>query len=155
MYNYAQETLEKIKNAVGDFIKASGYELIDASLRKVSGVLNLKFLVDRPAGGISLQECAVLNEQLGALLDKEDILDERYILEVSSPGVDRPLSDEKDFLRAKGRRIRAFLSESFEAKIEWEGSIDQVNEGILFLNTGDSIKSIPLSKIKKAKQVIK
>jgi ribosome maturation factor RimP len=155
MYNYAQETLEKIKNTVCDFIKASGYELIDAALRKVSGALNLKFLVDRPAGGISLRECAVLNAQLGALLDKENILDEQYILEVSSPGVDRPLLEERDFLRAKGRHIRVFLSETHDGKIEWEGIVGQVNEGVLSLSSGDAVKSIPLCKIKKAKQVIK
>lgn len=155
MYNYAQETLEKIKNTVCDFIKASGYELIDASLRKVSGALSLQFLVDRPAGGISLQECAVLNVQLGELLDKENILDERYILEVSSPGVDRPLLEERDFLRAKGRHIRVFLSEPHDGKIEWEGIIGQVNEGVLSLSAGDAVKNIPLCKIKKAKQVIK
>lgn len=155
MYNYAQETLEKIKNAVGDFIQTSGYELIDASLRKVSGVLNLQFLVDRPEGGISLRECAVLNAQLGVLLDKENILDDRYILEVSSPGVDRPLLGEKDFLRAKGRYIRVFLGEPHDGKIEWEGSIDNVNGGILSLSTTDAIRNIPLSKINKAKQVIR
>lgn len=155
MYNYAQETLEKIKNAVCDFIKASGYELIDASLCKVSGVLNLKFLVDRPVGGISLRECAVLNAQLGALLDKDNILDDRYILEVSSPGVDRPLLGEKDFLRAKGRHIRVILREPHDGKIEWEGLIGQVNDGVLSLSAGDGVKSIPLCKIKKAKQVIK
>jgi ribosome maturation factor RimP len=155
MYNYAEETLEKIRNAVCDFIKASGYELIDASLRKVSGVLNLRFLVDRPTGGISLRECAVLNAQLGALLDKDNILDDRYILEVSSPGVDRPLLAEKDFLRAKGRYIRVFLSEPYDGKIEWEGAIGRVNEGVLFLNSCDTVKSIPLCKINKAKQVIK
>lgn len=155
MYNYAQEALGKIKNAVCDFIEASGYELIDASLRKVSGVLNLQFLVDRPAGGISLRECAVLNAQLGALLDKDNILDDRYILEVSSPGVDRPLLGERDFLRAKGRCVRVILREPHDGKIEWEGTIGQVNEGILSLSSGDAAKSIPLCKIKKAKQVIK
>lgn len=155
MYSYAEDILEKIKTAVYDFIKASGYELVDASLRKVSGVLNLQFLVDRPAGGISLRECAVLNARLGELLDKENILDDRYILEVSSPGVDRPLFEERDFMRAKGRHIRVILREPHDGKIEWEGSIDQVNEGILFLNAGDAVKNIPLSKVKKAKQVIK
>lgn len=155
MYNYAQELSEKIKATVSDLVKDSGYELIDLSLRKVSGVLNLQFLVDRPAGGISLKECASLNEQLGGLLDRENILDERYILEVSSPGVDRPLKNEKDFLRAKGRYIRVFLGEPHDGKIEWEGSIDNVNEGILSLNTAGAVRNIPLSKINKAKQVIR
>jgi ribosome maturation factor RimP len=155
MYNYAQELSEKIKAAVSDLIKVSGYELIDLALRKVSGVLNLQFFVDRPFGGISLKECASLNEQLGELLDKENILDGRYILEVSSPGVDRPLKNEKDFLRAKGRYIRVFLGEPHDGKIELEGSIDNASEGILSLNTADAIKNIPLSKINKAKQVIK
>lgn len=146
---------DKIKQAANCFIADLGYELVDLKLFKVSGVLTLKFLVDKPRGGISLDECTKLNEGLGGLLDRENILEENYVLEVSSPGIDRPLFTKKDFLRAIGRPVRIFLKEPIDDKAEIEAVIDNVEDNFLFLNLGDRIEKIHLDKIKKARQVIR
>lgn len=155
MYNYTEEILEKLRQAASCCIQGLGYELVDLTLSRSQGALVLKFLVDRPDGGISIAECASLNEQLGILLEKENILEERYVLEVSSPGVDRPLVNEKDFWRALGRWVRVFLNEPIKGKMEMEGIIDKVEDKFLFLKTGKVAERIPLSGIRKAKQVIK
>ena len=155
MYNYTQELLDKIRRTSAGYIESLGYEIIAVTLSKVSGALTLRFLVDRPAGGISIAECADLNEQLGILLDKENILEERYVLEVSSPGVDRPLVTERDFLRVSGRQVRVFLSEPIKGRMDWEGIVDKVQDNSLFLEIGEEIARIPLNNIKKAKQVVR
>ncbi len=150
MSKQTDELLDKIRQIASVHLGGLGYELFEVSLSvsRTAGIL--RFFVDRPAGGISLAECATLNEELAGLLDKETALEGRYTLEVSSPGADRPISAEKDFLRVAGRRIRVFLKEPVRGKIEHEGTLESIKGNIVFLSSGE----IPLDKIKMAKQII-
>lgn len=163
MHNDTAELLEKIRLTAQGYLEGLSYELVDLSLAKANGRITLRLLTDRPRGGISLKECADLNQGLSAILDRENTLEENYVLEVSSPGVDRPLASRKDFLRTQGRQVRVVLNEPFEGKREIIGIISKVENDSLFFNLGEktvdgstarTIK-IPLNKIKKAKQVIK
>ena len=97
MYNRADELLDKIKQVVQGYIEGLGYELVDPSLSKTRGNITLRILTDKPRGGISLKECADLNQGLSAILDRENTLEESCVIEVSSPGIDRPLASRKDF----------------------------------------------------------
>lgn len=128
--------------------------MADVNFSKTKRGLILRFLVDKPTGGISLQECGRLNERLSELLDTENMIEGSYALEVSSPGVDRPLYSEKDFLRVCGRRVKIFFNEPVDKKLEIEGVVDEVKDTVVFLRQGGRIIKIPLDKIKKAKQVI-
>jgi ribosome maturation factor RimP len=128
--------------------------MAEVNFSKTKRGLILRFLVDKPTGGISLQECGMLNERLSELLDKENMIEGSYVLEVSSPGVDRPLYSEKDFLRVWGRRVKIFFNEPVDKKLEIEGVVDEVKDAVVFLRQGGQIIKIPLDKIKKAKQVI-
>lgn len=163
MYSGADELLDKIKQVVQGYIEGLGYELVDLGLSKTRGNITLRILTDKPKGGINLKECADLNQGLSAILDRENTLGGSYVLEVSSPGIDRPLTSRKDFLRAGERQIRVVLSEPIEGKYEITGIITKVEDDSLFLDSGKKIIDgergrtikIPLNKIKKAKQVIK
>ena len=75
-------------------------------------------------------------------------------MEVSSPGVDRPLATKKDFLRVIGRRLKVFLHKPVRKKLEVEGRLERVEGESAFLDLGDKIEEITLDKIHKAKQVI-
>lgn len=147
--------LFEIKQAVEPYIRRLNYEVFGIDLFKSKSGLTLRFLVDRPEGGISLQECAALNEQISGFLDRENILEDRHILEVSSPGIDSPLAAEKDFLRVAGRQVRVLLAEPIKAKTEVEGAVVYVRDNCVYLKAGNEEIRIPLSQIKKAKQVIK
>ena len=159
MSKYTDALLDKIRQAAAHPIHGLGYELVDLTLSQSRKGVALRFLVDRPAGGISLQDCAILNERLGEFLDEADILEESYTLEVSSPGTDRPLAGEKDFLRACGRRVMVFLKEPIKEKLEIEGVVEEVQNNCLILRAGTAqcavFTKIALNQIKKAKQVIK
>ena len=155
MHNRADEFLERIRQMAQGYLEGLNYELVDLSLARAKGRIILRLLTDKPRGGISLKECADLNQGLSAILDQENTLGEGYVLEVSSPGVDRPLISRKDFLRAQGRQIWVGLSEPFEGKREIAGIISKVDDDSLFLDSGEKTIKIPLHKIKKAKQVIK
>lgn len=152
---HKDELLSKIEQAAGEYIKGSGYDLVEASFSKAKRGLSVRFLIDKPAGGISLEECSKLNEGLSEVLDRENIIEGSYMLEVSSPGVDRPLATEKDFLRVLGRWVRVFLQEPVRGRMDWEGIVDKVQDNFLFLRTDRNIETIALPKIKKAKQVIR
>jgi ribosome maturation factor RimP len=139
--------LEKI---IAGLLQEKGLELVELIYRYEGRDLYLRVLADRPDGGITLEECTVLNQEISRILDEKDILQQRYILEVSSPGADRPLRARADFLRCLKRKVRLFLNEPVEGKLELEGIIDKVEEDSLYLNG----QALPLSKINMGKQIL-
>lgn len=155
MNNYSEEILEKLREISAPLIDGAGFEIVDLRLIRANRRFILRFLVDKPKGGISLEECSRLNGEIGRVLDERDILGgESYVLEVSSPGVDRALLTPKDFLRVSGRRARFFLNGPIEGKLELEGLVEEVKEDYLFLRQDEKTIKLSLTKIKKAKQVI-
>ena len=99
------EILEKIKEIIEPLLKDRGVELIDATYRRENGRMVLRLLIDKP-GGIVLGKCADLNKQIGEVLDTEDLIEDRYTLEVDSPGLDRRFKNRSDFERTMGELIR-------------------------------------------------
>lgn len=146
--------VNEVKGLLEDFLRAKGVDLVEIICRYEGGGLFLKVLVDYPSGGITLGECAVLNKEIIQVLDEKDILEQRYILEVSSPGLDRPLKTKNDFLRCKNKRVRFFLSGLINGRIEWDGLIDKVGDESVYVKKGEESIEIPLCKINKAKQVL-
>ncbi len=97
-----EQRLEEIKSQ----IEALGAELIDISLRKSGTRSVLTIIADKP-GGITLEECARINRTLGDYFEQnEGLIQGSYVLEVNSPGLDRPLKTARDFERARGQTVR-------------------------------------------------
>ncbi len=149
-----QEIIAQLQNIIGDYLKIQGLDLVDLILRHEGRDSIVRILVDRPEGGITVGECAQLNDRISNLLYEKDILQTRYILEVASPGLDRPLKTKNDFLRCINRRVRLFLNESINGKIELEGLISKVENDSVYIESRSELIEIPLTKINKAKQVI-
>ena len=149
-----QEIIAELRNIIGDYLKIQGLDLVDLILRHEGRDSIVRILVDRPEGGITVGECAKLNIQISNLLDEKDILQTRYILEVASPGLDRPLKTKNDFLRCINRRVRFFLNESINGRVELEGLICKVENDSVYIESNNEIIEIPLTKINKAKRVI-
>ena len=116
--------------------------------------LNICLILDRKTGGITLNECADINREISAILDKENFIQESYILEVSSPGVDRPLVTEDDFRRNISRNLRLTLRQEEGGDLQVEGELLKVGSGGIVVKTKEGEVDIPLTKIKKAKQII-
>jgi len=149
-----QEIVAELKNIIGDYLKIQGLDLMDIIYRHEGRGLVLRVLVDRPDGGITLDECSGLNIQISNLLDEKEILQTRYILEVASPGLDRPLKTKNDFSRCINRKARFFFNEPINGKIELEGVISKVENESVFIDSNNEIIEIPLTRINKAKQII-
>lgn len=116
----------------------------------------LRILVDKHTGGITLDECVEINKKLGEELDKRDFFDDRYLLDVSSPGINYPLETVRDFKRNKGRKLKINLYESVKEKKDFEGKLIDVDDNNIFLqlDSGEDFK-IAIENINKAKQTVK
>jgi ribosome maturation factor RimP len=152
---YREELLLKIRPLLIEQLAKEGFILVDLRFYKnIQHELVFEILADREAGGITLDECGRLNKELGDLIEKSGILSESYSLEISSPGLDRPLMSASDFRRTIGRKIRVFLKEAVEGKIEHAGTCESVADDKVTLRTDTQTIEISMEKINRAKQVI-
>jgi len=135
-----------------DLVQADGVELVHAEYQSITSPSVLRIYIDKP-GGVSLQDCARVSKHASALLDKEDFVPRRYVLEISSPGIERPLFKEADYRRFVGKEIRLITTERIEDRRKFTGLIRTFSEGILKLEFDGETYQIPFSKIRKANLV--
>jgi ribosome maturation factor RimP len=153
------EILLRIRPIAEAYLGRAGYVLVDMRFyRRPGAPAVLEILVDKAEGGISLDECSSLNRELGDILEAEGFLSQAYVLDVSSPGLDRPLATAGDFRRARGRQVRFFLKELVEGKLEHCGTVDDISDDTVTIRVTDKKGSraiaISLANINKAKQAI-
>lgn len=125
------EVTDRIQEIVDPYLREKGLELVEMLYRREGAGMVLRLLVDRVCGGISVAECEELNHFLGARLDEENIMEERYFLEVSSPGLDSPLKTDRDYARAMGCAV------AIDTALPVDGM--RHIEGLLIGASGDSI----------------
>ena len=117
--------------------------------RREQGGMILRLLVDTPEG-ITVAECESLNNYLSEALDKEEVISEHFIIEVASPGLDRPMGSDRDFARVMGKDLEVRMYEPIEGSREHQGKlIGMDKENIIIESSGISIV-IPRLKIAKA-----
>ena len=145
---------EKIEEIVRPFLGEIQAEIVDLNIGRAHHEIRIQLLVDKSQGGITLAECSDLNRKIGDILEGQNILTSHYVLEVSSPGIDRSLSTVRDFQRVIGRSVRFFLSEAVEGKIEHTGIIKRVENDNIFVQLETREIILPVTKIHKAKQII-
>lgn len=147
--SYQIEIEGKLATLVEPVVLEAGAELVELQLvqRKSSALLRL--LVDKP-GGITLDDCTGISRGVSFLLETADPLEGRYTLEVSSPGLDRPLTTEADFRRKIGEEVRLSVKES-ERAIEVVGEIVKVENKRLTLMTVEGGRVFPLENVVRGK----
>ena len=101
-------------------MEAHGFELVDVEYVKEGGNWYLRAYIDKP-GGIAVDDCEVISRALSDQLDEEDFIEESYILEVSSPGLGRPLKKEKDFARSIGQEVELRTYRAVNRQKEFTG----------------------------------
>jgi ribosome maturation factor RimP len=146
--------LDRIRELISGLFESRQLDLVDLKMQREKGRMFLRFFVDKSEGGITLDECANLNTEIGKILDETGIIQESFVLEVSSPGLDRRLITEKDFRRVINKNIRIFLSEEVEGRLEFIGQLLRVEAEKIVIFFNEKEITIPLDKINKAKQVI-
>ena len=148
-----QAPLEQVKTLVAPVLARQATELVDCTMRQEGRQFVLRFLVDTPQG-ITLEQCAILNRQISAALEEANLFEHPYLLEVASPGLDRPLVTQRDFERVLGDQI-SVTSQADGRTRTHTGRLMHVDEHVLLLEVrpGDRI-SIPRVAVKMSKRVI-
>ena len=145
--------LDRIRDAAERAARAAGVEVVDVEW-KVGGQRFLRIFIDKPEG-VSHRDCQAVSEQLGVLLDLEDLIPgARYTLEVSSPGLDRKLTKPGEFERFTGRLARISTSEPVENARFFEGRLAGYADGRVKIEVQGKIIKVPFNGIRKANLVV-
>ncbi|WP_099187184.1 ribosome maturation factor RimP [Tepidibacter mesophilus] len=126
-----ESTIEEI---VLPIVEKNNFELIDVEYVKEAGHYYLRVYIDKD-GGIGLNDCKMVSDELSESLDKIDPIKENYFLEISSPGIDRPLKKDKDFDRYKGRDVELKLYKALDGQKQFEGELVGLFEDIIKIKT--------------------
>jgi ribosome maturation factor RimP len=144
------EGVKEAVRGIAERVTASrGFELVDVEVKREPRGHRVRLFVDKE-GGISLDELQSVSEEVSAILDAEDPVDSSYTLEVSSPGLDRPLRGEADYRRFLGRLARISSYEPVDGRRHWTGRLRSVEDGVVSLDleheNGEPAR-IPMDKI--------
>ena len=155
------QTLEaRIAELAAPFLAEGKFELIELHCRKTSGEFQVQILADRIQGGITIEECALLNRNIAGELNSHNLIPEGFTLEVSSPGLDRPLTSRRDFERVLGKPICVSLKEPFTGRREFAGVLREVSAEALKLESQGHSRgqnqqwSVPLEHIIRGVRLI-
>ncbi|MFY9585492.1 MAG: ribosome maturation factor RimP [Candidatus Acidiferrales bacterium] len=145
--------IEKIRQAAERVARSEGIEVVDVEW-KVGRQRFLRVYIDKPEG-ISHRDCELVSQQLSVILDVEDLVPgQRYILEISSPGLDRKLTRPADFERFVGRLARISTLEPVENAKFFEGRLAGYADGMVQIEVKGRVIALPLGGIRKANLVV-
>jgi Uncharacterised BCR, YhbC family COG0779 len=99
-----EEYEQKAEAILTPIVESKGFELVDVEYVKEAGTWYLRGYIDKP-GGITVNDCEDVSRAFSDILDEQDFIEDSYIMEISSPGLDRPLKKEKDFKRSLGKLV--------------------------------------------------
>jgi ribosome maturation factor RimP len=140
----------RVRVAVAPIVEGLGLEFVGVELSRDGSRQVLWVFLDAE-GGLTLDDCARAHPEISAALDVDDPIAEAYELRVSSPGLDRPLMSDRDFLRFAGREVIVQLSEPHDGRRKFTGRIGPVRDDAVELACQDGTFAVPLEKIGKAR----
>lgn len=138
---------------VSPLVAAEGFELVEAEYVREQAGWVLRLYIDKPGGGISLDECALVSRAIDPMLDLEDLIPHEYSLEVSSPGLNRPLRKPEHFARVKGQRIKVktYGPIGEPPRKNFTGTLSDVGDQVIRMDVeGAGSFEIPFRDIAKA-----
>ena len=137
---------KRTEELIMPIIEQNSFELVDVEYVKEGGNYYLRAYIDKP-GGITVDDCEIVSRALSDELDKYDFIDEAYILEVSSPGLCRPLKKEKDFDRHMGEEVEVKLYRAADGVKEFSGILRGYDARCVEIETENQIRRIEKSNI--------
>ena len=143
-----EETLLKIEKIVIPAVEKRNLNLVDLEYLQEGGYLYVRIFIEKPEGDITLEDCGSLSNEIDEAIDA--LIPHKFFLEVSSPGVERPLKKQADFIRFNGEKIKVNLKHKLNDNKNFEGIIEDFKDETLFLNIKDKTLEIHFKEIKKA-----
>jgi len=145
---------KEIEGKVRILVRNNNLDLVDFKIFPRGRSWVIRSIVDHESGGVTVDECSILNKVIFSVIEGSNMLGDNFVVEVNSPGLDRPLKSSKDFMRVKGKRIMVWLKESLRGKTYFEGKLLNVRDGSIILEVKNDIFEIPLNIINKSLQKI-
>jgi ribosome maturation factor RimP len=163
VFTARHDELTRVREAAERVARSYGLEIFDVQLRRESIGTVLRVIIDRPDRGVpekpeeavGIEECQRVSQDLSAVLDVEEdelneaALTQQYTLEVSSPGLDRPLRHEGDYRRFQGRLAKLVTSRPLDGQSAFAGRITSVENGVVVLEEGRRTHRVPIAHIKR------
>jgi len=146
----AENVMKQVEAIALPVLEELGLDLVEIQYRREQSGWVLRLVIDNREG-VSLDDCAAVSREIGQLLDIEDFIDQAYNLEVSSPGLDRPLKSMADFQRFTGRLARIKTSEPIDGEHVFIGRIMRTGGESIFLEVGSREVKILYSQVTKAR----
>jgi ribosome maturation factor RimP len=150
--------LERIREIAARVAETYGLLIDEVVMRRERGTTVVRVVLDRPGSAatpeesVSITDCERVSEELGTILDVEDLLADRYTLEVSSPGLDRPLREAHDYVRFAGRLAKIVTREPVNRQTAFTGRLRGLDgDDVLFENEGGKLIRLPLKAISRAR----
>jgi len=143
-----EKLLEMIEKSVSPLLSENGYEICDLTFSKEGGNNYLRFFIDKE-NGVDINDCEACSNLLSKWLDENDPIPEAYFLEVSSPGIERPLKRDKDFIRFKGEWVRVGLYKAIEGEKEIIGKLGDVDDtklNLILVFDDDSEETVTIER---------
>ena len=145
----SKEIIDRVYALADPMLSNEGMELVDIEYRRESKGWVLRLYIDK-TGGVTLDDCTRMSQEVGRSLDVEDFISDPYTLEVSSPGLTRPLRKEKDFMKYRNQMIKVKTIAPIENRRQFKGKLLDISEGRIEMKTDDGMIQIPLSNVAKA-----
>lgn len=144
-----------VRSFAEELLESLGFELVDMEYLAADSRGVLRLYIDRPEGGITLDDCVTVSRQMAALLDVEDLIPFSYTLEVSSPGLNRPLKRPKDFLAHCGKKIKIKTRLPVDGRRRFSGVLQEYRErdGSLVLDTDAGSYTLEVANFAKCNLV--
>lgn len=130
-------------------VESDGMELLHVEYQFKGNASILRVYIDKP-GGVNLEDCEKVSKHASVVLDVEKLIPHHYTLEVSSPGLERPLFKPSDYERFRGKEIRLVTVEKLDDRRRFRGFIREFSQGILKLQCEERVHDIPFNKIRGA-----
>ncbi len=144
-----KEIIKAVWDLAEPVILSRGLELVDVEFHRERQGWVLRLYIDRP-GGVTIGDCVAVSEILSDLLDAKDFIHHPYHLEVSSPGLDRPLRKREDFERFAGDKVKITLKHPLEGRRNFTGRLKGLKEDKVLVEIEGRVWELPLEEIKKA-----
>lgn len=144
--------IRKVTEFVSPVLNEMGFELVDIEYLSQYGRWVLRIYADKE-GGITLDECARVSREVGDLMDVKDLIPHEYVLEVSSPGLNRPLKKEKDFEKAIGKNVKIKMFAPVNGRRRFTGYLKKIIQGTVYIEIDNELFALSRKDIEKASLV--
>lgn len=145
---------QEITKLAAPVVETLNYELVDVEFIKEGTNWYLRIYIDKP-GGITIDDCQAVSEQMSEILDKKDPIEQSYYLEVSSPGLERPLKTERDFIKYKGELVEVKVFQPIDGKKLFEGELVGLIDNKIVINDSGNEIEFEKDKVAIVKRAIK